>query len=98
MKIFTLVAAVALLALAVPALAGETSEAPPATTLELQNEAQLTPIDLLPAPNFYCSDVNGYSCPTLGATRKCADACGNSLSCICVQQGGWRVWRCGIPC
>jgi hypothetical protein len=100
MKNFALVAAVALLALALPASAGETSETAPAAPLEQQIEGPLTPAELVVfrPPSMYCWDVNGTACPYVGAKRTCIDACDNQLPCTCNSSSGGRYWRCNIPC
>lgn len=102
MKNFTLVVAVALFALAVPASAGEISEAAFLTTLAQQIEAPLSPIDLgiTPMPTIpSCDNVNSFRCSSAGATTVCHDGCGFQVSCVCTTYvGTLRYWRCGWQC
>lgn len=102
MKNFALVIAVALLALAVPASAGEISEAAFLTTLAQQIEAPLSPINLgiTPVPTApFCDNVNSLACPRAGATTVCRDGCGYSVSCVCTTYvGTLKYWSCGWQC
>jgi hypothetical protein len=50
-----------------------------ALSLSPSTEAQKPPLILR------CYEVDGTSCPTLGATRECTDVCSNQLSCTCVD-------------
>lgn len=102
MKNFAFVVAVALLALAVPASAGEISEAAFLTTLAQQIEAPLSPIDqgITPFPPVpSCDNVNSLSCSRAGATTVCLDGCGRQVSCVCTTHvGTLKYWSCGWQC
>ena len=99
MKNFALVVAVSLLALAVPASAGEISEAAFLTTLAQQIEAPLSPIDQAIIIKLSCDLVNGSACPSAGATTTCRDVCGYQVSCVCTTYiGNLKYWRCGWQC
>ena len=101
MKNFALVVAVALLALAVPASAGEISEIAPLTTLTPQIEGPLSPIDLgiTPVPTQSCDNVNSLACPSAGATTVCRDGCGHQVTCVCTTYvGTLKYWSCGWQC
>ncbi len=102
MKNFALVVAVALLALAVPASAGEISEAAPQMTPAQQIEAPLSPIDLgiTPVPVApSCDNVNSLACPSAGATTVCRDGCGYKVTCVCTTHvGPLKYWVCGWQC
>jgi hypothetical protein len=98
MKNLALLVAFALLALAVPASAAEISEAPPATTLEQQTSGPVAPLQMIPPLIPYCSAVNGTSCTTVGATKRCTDVCSSQLSCTCTSFGGTKFWYCDQEC
>lgn len=106
MKNLALVVAVALLALAVPASAGETtSGAAPAMTPAQPTEGLLPPVELKFRPLIpFCSDVHFTSCSTNGATRRCTDVCGSQLSCTCEIYYTYphtpvgTYWNCDQEC
>ena len=99
MKNFALAVAVSLLALAaVPASAGEISEAAFLTTLAQQTEAAPSSANLV-IIKLSCDAVNGSACPSAGATTTCRDVCGYQVSCVCTTYAGnLRYWRCGWQC
>jgi hypothetical protein len=102
MKNFALLVAVALLALAVPAAAGEITETAPLMTPAQPVEALLSPIDLgitpVPVPPS-CDIVNSFACPTVGTTKVCRDGCGFPVTCVCTKHiGNLRFWVCGWQC
>lgn len=45
-----------------------------------------------------CYTLHGTTCPAVGATKACTDACGNKLSCTCVAYAGSRYWWCQYEC
>jgi hypothetical protein len=107
MKNFALLVAFALLAFAVPASAAETSKAvpekaAPATTLELQIEGSVPPVEMIRPPILqYCSAVQGTSCSTVGSTQACTDVCSNHLSCTCTyyySNPSVHFWNCDWEC
>jgi hypothetical protein len=98
MKTFALGVALALLALTltIPTSAAEISKAAPATTLEQQTTEFIPPFELMFRQR--CSVLQGTSCPTVGATMACTDACSDLLSCTCISFNGSRFWNCSIEC
>jgi len=106
MKSFALVAAFALLPLAVPASAAETSTAAPAATLEQQTKGPVSPVEMMfppPSPVPYCSAVQGTSCTPEGSTRACTDVCNDSLGCTCSRYyyssySYTLLWNCDWEC
>lgn len=103
MKKFAFLVAFALLALTLPMSAVETPEAVPAApvvTLQEQIEGPATPLMLIkpPIPIPFCWQVQGTSCPQVGATKACTDVCSNQLSCTCVAWSGQRFWNCQQEC
>ena len=99
MKNFVLAVAVALLALAaVPASAGEISEAAFLTTLAQQAEPVPSSTNVVIIRQS-CDLLNGTVCPSVGATTTCRDVCGYQVSCVCTTYAGnLRYWRCGWQC
>lgn len=102
MKNVAFLMAVAVLVLAVPVSAAETSTDAPASALELQIEGPVPPLDMArPAPIPFCSDVQGTSCTTVGAKRSCTDVCHSQLSCTCTyfySNPSVRFWHCQQEC
>ena len=102
MKNFALLVAIALVAFAVPASAGEISQAVLASTPEQQSERPVPPFEpVKPPPIEYCSAVQGTSCTTLGDRKSCTDVCSSQLSCTCGYDYGnpgvW-YWNCDWEC
>jgi hypothetical protein len=60
--------------------------------------ALASPVLAGPVLRPYCWNVEGTSCPTLGQTRSCTDACGYNYTCTCISWGGQRVWDCPEVC
>lgn len=104
MKSFAFMAAFALLALAVPASAAETSTAAAPVTLEQLFEGPAAPLEMGKPPLVivpYCWTVHGTSCTEIGATRACTDVCSSQLSCTCTYDYSnpsvW-YWYCDMEC
>jgi hypothetical protein len=51
-----------------------------------------------PTPTPYCWNVEGTSCPSVGATTSCKDACGYNYTCRCISWNGQRYWDCPTVC
>ncbi|HZF13158.1 MAG TPA: hypothetical protein VFE33_30570 [Thermoanaerobaculia bacterium] len=99
MKNFAFVVAFVLLSLAVPASAAEIAKAAPAATVQAQTPAPLPWLEMGIKPLLQrCSLVQGTSCPTVGATMACTDACNDQLSCTCIFFNGVRFWDCLVEC
>jgi hypothetical protein len=104
MKNFALVLAFALLPIAVPGSADESSTVAPATTLKQQIEGPVAPLDMMyPPPPLVqrCSAVQGTSCTTVGSTQPCTDVCNNQLSCTCsyyYSNPNVYFWDCDWEC
>lgn len=100
MKSLALLFALALLALAAPTWAAETSTcAPVTTTLEQQTEGPVSPLQMIPVLIPYCSTVHGTPCTSQVGTKKaCTDVCRNKLSCTCTAWGGGKYWYCDQEC
>jgi hypothetical protein len=97
MKNLALLVAVALLALAVPASAGETSDAAFLATLAQQVEVPLSPFN--PGLKGPCHLVDSRACTSAGATTVCLDGCGFQVTCVCTTYAGnQKYWRCGWQC
>ncbi len=78
-KLARLGLALALLAVASPAISGPAGGRPPV---------------FLP----YCWNIEGTSCPSVGQTTKCTDACSYTYTCTCIFWNGQRFWDCPEVC
>jgi hypothetical protein len=101
MKNFAFAVALALLAVALPASAAETSSATPLMTPVQQIEGPVQPIDLSHLIRPFCWTLQGTSCTTPGETRSCTDVCGSNLSCTCdyyISNPSVKFWNCMAEC
>ena len=49
-------------------------------------------------PRDFCWNIEGTSCPSVGQTTSCRDACGYIYTCTCTFWNGQRSWDCPIVC